>query len=376
MPSITSEEGSSRSLAAAAELQEAQQTTRARSDPIRIGRNARSIPQPSAARLAASLHEQPLDIEDFLQRGVADDETVLYLGYGSNMSNETFRGKRGIKPLAQVNVQVPCLRLTFDLPGLPYKEPCFANSARRDPESDRPSKSELTDRIDEKAPLLGTVRKHDRYRKDRWHKGLIGVVYEVTAKDYAHIIATEGGGSSYHDILVECHPFVSADPSEPVPEDPVLPPFKAHTLFAPAIPANEPPPEDGGRFLRPDPSYAQPSARYLKLMTDGAHEVGLPYEYQDYLHSLRPYTITTKRQRLGQAAFISTWLPLVMAIFGLTKLFTDGDGKSPKWMRQVTGVLFKSVWVSYDRVFKPIYGDGERTTKDKDDDMLEGASAI
>jgi hypothetical protein len=39
---------------------------------------------------------------------------MLYLAYGSNLSNETFRGNRGIKPLSQVNVQVPSLRLTLD----------------------------------------------------------------------------------------------------------------------------------------------------------------------------------------------------------------------------------------------------------------------
>lgn len=58
-------------------------------------------------------------------------ETVLYLGHDSNMSAETFMGVRRTRPLFQVNVSVPALRLTFDLPGVPYREPCFANVAFR-----------------------------------------------------------------------------------------------------------------------------------------------------------------------------------------------------------------------------------------------------
>ena len=98
--------------------------------------------------------------------------TILYLAYGSNLCAETFKGRRGIKPLSAVNVHVPSLDLTFDLPGIPYTEPCFANTRYHLP----PSHSDSD------------------YHKDRWHKGLIGVVYEVTPEDYRTIIATEGGG--------------------------------------------------------------------------------------------------------------------------------------------------------------------------------------
>ena len=202
------------------------------------------------------------------------------------------------------------------------------------------------------------------------------MVYEVTAKDYAHIIATEGGGSSYHDVLVDCHPFETADPTKPVPQDPTLPPFKAHTLFAPATPPGEdPPPEEGGRFSRPDTSYAQPSARYLKLITDGADELNLPYEYQDYLHSLRPYTITSGKQRIGQFVFLSIWLPIVGMIFAMANLFIDDKGRQPKWMREFSGATFKAAWASYDKFFKPMFGDGERTIADGGDDSGDDKTA-
>lgn len=310
---------------------------------------------------------------EYYQRSDAERGTFLYLGYGSNLSNETFRGNRGIKPLSQVNVQVPSLRLTFDLPGIPYKEPCFANTGRRDPDSDRDPGKDDGDVSSEKSPLLPLQTRKHKYRKDRWHKGLVGVVYEVTPEDYAHIIQTEGGGSAYQDILVDCHPLATLDPAEPVPQTPTLPPFKAHTLFAPAADPDDPP-EKGGRFQRPDPSYAQSSARYLKLMTDGAAELGLPYEYQEYLHSLRPYTITSFKQKIGQATLLAIWGPIVAIIFALGKMVADEKGREPPWMVALSGAVFKAVWTSYDAVFKGTFGDGERTVSDDDEDKIELAS--
>ena len=317
----------------------------------------------TSTRVVAS--SSPSELLEYAQQDESKRGTFLYLAYGSNLSNETFRGNRGIKPLSQVNVQVPELRLTFDLPGIPYAEPCFANTGRRDPDNDQPSEADVGN---EKTPLLAQATRKDKYRKDRWHKGLIGVVYEVTPSDYAHIIETEGGGSSYQDILVDCHPFTPNDPSAPVPQNPVLPPFKAHTLFAPAEDPSEGPGNDGGRFKRPDPSYAQASARYLKLMTDGARELDLPYEYQDYLHALRPYTMTTNKQRIGQFVFLSLWGPFVALVFAMGKMFADDKGRLPGWLVELTSAIFKAVWASYDSFFKPMFGNGERTITEGGDE--------
>lgn len=289
-------------------------------------------------------------------------ETFLYLAYGSNLCNETFRGKRGIKPISQINVQIPELRLTFDLPGIAYSEPCFANTARRDPETDVPRNNATSGEKDSSGAT--------DYHKNRWHKGLIGVVYEVTAADYAHIIATEGGGASYQDILVDCYPFEHSDPTKPVPVHPVTKPFKAHTLFAPAVPPGAQPPKEGGRLQRPDTSYAQASARYLKLITDGAAECRLPYEYQDYLNDIRPYTITSNKQQLGQFVFLTLWLPFIVLIFSLNAKFCDEGGRSPPWLRILSESIFRACWRTYDGFYKPLFGDGERTTPadDQDDD--------
>lgn len=283
-----------------------------------------SVERREASRRDAADHQDP-------------DDTVLYLAYGSNLAAETFLGKRGIRPLSQVNVVVPSIRLMFDLPGIPYSEPCFANSGYRSTEE---------------KPTTG----HPPYHKDAWKKGLVGVVYEVTKKDYAHIIATEGGGSGYQDVLVDCY-TLSDDPRDEVPLVPTQKDhFVAHTLYAPQ-----------DRIRRKDPSYAQPSARYLKLITDGAQEHNLPDEYVHFLTNIHSYRAKSVGQKLGLFVIMMFWGPLIGFFFGLTKMFAGPDGKYPLWLARVMKALFTAVWASYDNFFYPVFGDGERTNGDADD---------
>src|SRR5262245_9154043 len=78
------------------------------------------LPQTSQERRDASLLESHHVAQSLTHSDISAAEekgkSVLYLAYGSNLCNETFRGVRGIKPLSQINVVVPSLRLTFDLP--------------------------------------------------------------------------------------------------------------------------------------------------------------------------------------------------------------------------------------------------------------------
>jgi hypothetical protein len=238
--------------------------------------------------------------------------------------------------------------MTFDLPGIPYIEPCFANSALRNPTKPPPFSIDNHRKV-----------KEDEYNKDKWKKGMVGVVYEVTPSDYAHIIATEGGGASYLDILVACHPLTPEDDGE-VPEFPRSEAFQAHTLFAPAVPPDDAD-HHGGRFSRPDPSYAQPSSRYLKLITDGAMEHDIPREYKEYLFNIRPYETRSVRTKMGAFIFEMIWMPFMLFFFALTQKYTGKDGKAPAWLAKLAAIIFGAVWKSYDGIFKPVFGDGERT---------------
>jgi len=277
-----------------------------------------NLPTTSAERLSAT-----------------NSKTILYLAYGSNLSAETFKGNRGIKPISAINVHVPSLNLTFDLAGIPYTEPCFANTSLRT----IPTQSPKT------------------HNEHGWHKGLVGVVYEVTPEDYRTIIATEGGGASYTDIIVECYTLPAG--KKTIDAEPSGATFKAHTLYSP---------RDGNKSSRPDPTYAQASARYLKLLTDGGEEHCLPDEYMAYLHNLQPYTITTYRQSVGKYIFATLWMPIILALFGLGKSLADEGGKIPAWLAKLYAILFWALWLSYDVVFKPLYGDGERTIEKGDEE--------
>ncbi|KAI9813001.1 MAG: hypothetical protein M1832_006438 [Thelocarpon impressellum] len=329
-----------------------------------LDRPVEEVPQLSEERRQRSLDDHAFEISSFasevgeLSREEQDSQTVLYLAYGSNLAAKTFKGTRGIKPIAQINVVAPEITLTFDLPGMPYMEPCFANVRYRD-QTPKRGEAEASQVFEKEALLTGH---HERgYHKNRWAKGLVGVVYEVSKKDYATIIRTEGGGGSYQDVMVTCHPLTNPGP---VPWTPATMPFRAHTLYAPANVAAqdlEKAVAATRRLQRPDPSYAQASARYLKLLTDGAEEHGLPDEYRAYLRDIRPYKATTVRQGIGKGLFIASWGPLMMLVFGSKKLFSDKQGRSPDWVNAATGAFFTVMWACYDWVWKGPFGDGERT---------------
>ncbi|KAI5795213.1 hypothetical protein EDC01DRAFT_654520 [Geopyxis carbonaria] len=283
--------------------------------------------------------------------------TVFYLAYGSNLCASTFEGSRGIKPLSATNVHVPGLTLTFSLPGIAYVEPCFANVLRRDPD----------DPADAAAPAAGScaslapgscaagsdttpLLQHgdgcdDEDRDPQWPSGLIGVVYEVTPEDFATIIATEGGGASYADVVVPTHPLSAPDTV-----------IEAHTLLAPLSDLR----------MSPCGRTAQPSLRYLNLLRTGAREHDLPAEYVAYLDALRPYTVTTLGQRVGRALWLAMWMPVILFIMGLSRVLADKKGRSPKWWAKLHHVLiFGVMWPLYDSLWKSLFGDGERTIVEK-----------
>ena len=73
------------------------------------------------------------------------------------------------------------------------------------------------------------------------------------------------------------------------------------------------------------------------------------------------------------------WLPLITAAFRLNSVFGDEDGKAPAWLVAVTGALFRGMWMSYDGVFYKLFGDGERTVyedEDEDDESVQSGPSI
>ena len=294
-------------------------------------------------------------------------ENILYLAYGSNLCHATFEGGRGIRPLSSANVWVPELELTFDLPGIPYSEPCFANT-RFQKRNRTPSSEEDAHAATERTALLANdvnpSEKAPTATNLGWDEGLVGVVYEVTRDDFAHIVATEGGGSSYRDIEVVCHLLprsgIGSDDDEgsktavdPKSEDAT---FVAHTLLAPdsALHRNGP--------HRPR-NWAQPSPRYLGLLKTGAAEHGLPKTYRTWLAGLQPYVATSARQEVGKWLMVATWFPLILTLFTLQRATADASGRSRPWVAALVKRVFASVWLTYDWVYRPLFGEGERTVQ-------------
>ena len=102
----------------------------------------------------------------------------------------TFLKRRGIKPLHSLVVHVPTLELVFDLAAFPYFEPRMANVRAISTPVARSTPDFLHQWDDPAAP--------------NEPRGLIGVAYYITMEDLARVYASEGGGSSYDLIDVEC----------------------------------------------------------------------------------------------------------------------------------------------------------------------------
>ena len=284
---------------------------------------------------------------------------VLYLAYGSNLCAATFQGNRGIKPLSATNVIVPELELVFNLPGIPYSEPCYANARFRSlnnlPECSEyfagsPTDSELP---------YGHSEPEDNERTPKslehvliaagWGKGLVGVVYEVTPGDYAHLLSTEGGG--YADVEVSCFPLPRGDGH--VPDRLHGPSFKARTVIA----------DRSGALQRRREGWSQPSVRYLGLLIAGAKEHGLPRDYQTWLANLQPYSLGGWRQKVGKTLFEAMWSPWVVMGILLERNSVDEKGRIPGWVNRLVGWLDLGMWLTHDLAFKYIAGDGERTSR-------------
>lgn len=286
------------------------------------------------------LKDKPAEPTPAASDDESSGENIFYLAYGSNLASKTFLGMRGIRPLSQRNVHCPSLTLTFDLGGFPYLEPCFANT-----------------RYTADTPPPGPPGVD--YHKTHWKKGVVGVAYEVTQQDFLKILATEGGGSSYQDVIVPCYPLESD--ITVVPEVPTGEPFDAHTLYSPWR---------SGGLNRPNPNHAQPSPRYMNLLTSGATEHNLPDEYREYLAQIRPYVATSTRQKIGRIAFALVWAPIFLPLMMVSRKLADDKGRAPGWFNMIMDGLKVGMWGSYDIFYRRIYGEGERTVESERPEMF------
>ena len=281
---------------------------------------------------------------------LARGETILYLAYGSNLCAATFQGQRAIRPKSALSVSVPDLELLFDLPGMLYAEPRFANTKHR-------SRPQLADNehVNEKSHLLHQESLVPDEQSSAislgWNQGLIGVVYEITQEEWKHVMRTEGGGSTYADVEIPCYPLEQG--ASTVPKHPTVPSLTAHTLLA----------TNAGSRYSNGRGFGQPSKRYLDLIRSGAKEHDLPREYQEWLANLKPYMITSTRQKIGRLLLYLIWVPLIMPVFLLGGMVPDKRSRIGVTLTWLVDHLFICMWASYDYGFKWAFGDGEKTER-------------
>lgn len=147
-------------------------------------------------------------------------ELVWYFAYGSNMQPATFGGRRGVVPTRAVAARLAGWQLVFDKPAILPMGQGMANVVA----------------------VAGAE--------------VLGVAYEVTADDLAHIELTEGVLiDNYRRVVVEVTPLDGSGP-----------PFAAFTLASD----------------RRDESL-RPSRRYMALLVEGAETHGLPSAYVEWL---------------------------------------------------------------------------------------------
>lgn len=321
----------------------------------------KATPMTCSPQPVTSPEKKPIPLRNDSSEPTKGSDSVFYLAYGSNMQDETFLGRRGIRPLSQVNVLVPGVTMTFDMAAIPYLEPCVAGAQfTSDLDAAAAGREADANAVDlEKAPLLdgySSSSSHWSSSAPRWTKPMVGVVYELTPKDYERVIVTED--TRYRVVEVDCHPFPeSYRPEDPTPEKLDTRAFKARTLMSP--PRDDP-------FMRPDPNYAQPSLRYLTLLRTGAAQRNLPLDYRAYLDSLHEYHITTWRQQVGRAIYLITFLPLLLFLAFLKLYLLDRLGSSPVLLDKLQEGTFKGMWLAYDGLFQRLCGDGERTIEESD----------
>ncbi|PSN67000.1 hypothetical protein BS50DRAFT_634441 [Corynespora cassiicola Philippines] len=239
---------------------------------------------------------------------MAANTAVWYFAYGSNMSRSKFTGSRGIRPIQVARARIPGWTLTTEIPGTPYSEPAYTSIR----------------------PITGT--------DDAKTREVIGVAYLITAEQYVHLVASEGGGIAYADIAVPAVPVMDED-SRMTGEK-----FVVRTL---------------GTILRRDPG-ASPSARYMKLLTDGAADAKLPDEYRQYLHSIRKYEPPQNLKcKIGAMLFLAFWHPVMLLVEKMALGSLGPDGNAPAGVGQVVRFVVYLMWAWHDCVHAPIWGRGD-----------------
>lgn len=245
--------------------------------------------------------------------GVEDREaTVWVFAYGSNMNRDVLSGRRMIKPAESVPAKLPGYRLSFNQPGLPYREPGFATV--------------------EPAPAGHEQPVH-------------GVAHRMTNTEWNYYKESEGAAGQsdqgYGIISVQLLAY----------DGRVL---QAYTL--------QTQPKTIARLRGKD---ALPSKRYLNLLRKGAKEFALEQDYQDYLHGVQHYEPHGFGGRIGALITSIIGFGLLFPFFAAMRMYrkvrglhsVNGGGGLARFQAMYFHVVFAFSWKLHD-ILSPFLGCG------------------
>ncbi|GAA5884774.1 hypothetical protein JCM6882_005388 [Rhodosporidiobolus microsporus] len=201
--------------------------------------------------------------------------------YGPHLFPPRLRSILGAAtPVSSSAVYIPNAWLTFDVPGVPFLEPVYANALVRG--------------VNDQDAFAGEEKEKDggsreeRYSRWVWGRAcpgmqfegelppsLEGIVYELTDEDYQAVVSSAAAAfpsSSASLVLVHCTKFANGDPAAPTGE-----------VIAELLVAKPPPSSDA----------LQPSQNQLRLVIAGALLSALSRPYIAYLSLLRPFIQTS-----------------------------------------------------------------------------------
>ncbi|OAA63438.1 Glik [Niveomyces insectorum RCEF 264] len=227
-------------------------------------------------------------------------ESAWYFAYGANMLEEVFVKRRKIQPLRH---EVACIKthtLCFNVMGVPYADPAMGGIR-----------------------LIGDQG-----------DPVYGVAYLLTSADLQRVVLTEGGGIAY---TIET---LTATLQGCGSEIPVV------TLVA--------------RHDIPRSWERLPSKRYMNLLICGAHEKGLPVDYQKKLAAQPVFEqLPGHRFRVGKRIFDSIWQRAAYWIDKAVGRFKKDDGNVPGWFLWIFDRLLWTMWFHHDYIHSVVWGRGD-----------------
>ena len=179
-----------------------------------------------------------------------DTQTFWYFAYGANMSSAVFEERREMHALDKRIGRLRGYGLAFNQPGIPLLEPGFANI---------------------RSDTLGEVH---------------GVLWKISADDFARLDLHEGGGDAYDRLVVR----VDTDAGR----------VTARTYITQQV-------VEG----------LSPSRRYRDLLVEGAREAGLDVSYVRTLEQTAAFEVPV----------FSRFSPIIIRLF--EKAFAKGLNPKP-----------------------------------------------